>query len=86
MNSDQPDECESTEPEQETPTAFEGMKHHVGIPEGAIAMSVVEIVAYLDTDGSHKYAFRYNDGGANGSSMVGLCEIAKTKLLRLMQV
>ena len=89
MNSDKPDEspeleCESTEAEQETPTVFEGMKHIVEIPEGALAMSVVEIVSYLDPDGTTKYAFRWNDGGSNGSNMLGLCDIAKANLLRLM--
>ena len=57
------------------------VRHLTDIPETAIPVSVMEIVSYLNADGSSEWALRVG-GETHLSTLLGLMELAKASLLR----
>lgn len=56
------------------------IEHHVDLPEGALPLSVVEVVEYLDADGNRVYGYRHQ-GSTALSATIGLLDLAKHNLM-----
>lgn len=64
----------------DSPDPRDRVVHSIPLPEGAIPLSVVEIVEYLTPEGHRVYGYRHS-GDTALSTTLGLIELAKTQII-----